>query len=45
MTYCPRTDGIRSWEYALRMMALACGSRRFETLPELYYVEARGLIP
>lgn len=45
MTYCPRTDSIRSWELALRMMALACGARRFETCWELYWLESRGLIP
>ena len=40
-----RTDSYRSWEFYLRMMALAVGSRRFETLPEMYFAESRGLIP
>ena len=45
MTYCWRTDALRSWELALRMMALACGARRPESLFEWYFVESRGGFP
>lgn len=45
MAYDATRDGRDSYTYALRMIALRIGSRRFETLPELYYVESFGLIP
>lgn len=45
MTYDWRTDSIRSWQYALHMLALACGSRRFTTCAELYWQEQHGVIP
>lgn len=45
MTYDWERDAIDSYHYALRMMALSIGSRRFETLYELYYQEAHGVIP
>ena len=38
-------DAYLSWAYAIRMMALRIGSRRFETLPEMYWQEQHGLIP
>lgn len=44
MTYSWRADAIASFTYALRMKALAIGSRRFETLPEMYWQEAHGQI-
>ncbi len=40
-----RLDSHLSWQFALRCMALACGSRRFETVAELYFVEQQGQIP
>ena len=40
-----RIDSHLSWQLALRCMALACGERRFETIPEMYWAESRGGIP
>jgi hypothetical protein len=45
MTYPWRQDAIDCYHLALRMIALRLGSRRFETLPELYFVELNGGIP
>lgn len=45
MTYDWRADALGSWQFWCRMMALAMGSRRFETLPEMYFQESRGVIP
>lgn len=45
MAYDWRDDAYASWHLALHMMALACGSVQFTTLPELYFVESRGGIP
>ena len=39
-----RLDAYCSYLFALRMMALAVGSRLFETLPEMYWQEQHGLI-
>ena len=39
-----RLDAYGSYLFALRMMALAVGSRLFETLPEMYWQEQHGLI-
>ena len=39
-----RLDAYGSYLFALRMKALALGSRRFETLPEMYWQEAHGQI-
>lgn len=44
-TYRWRTDAFDSYTYALRMKALAIGSRRFATLPEMYWQESHGQIP
>ena len=43
--YSWELDSYRSWQLALRCMALACGSRRFETLAEMYWAEQQGQIP
>lgn len=40
-----RQDALDSYHLALRMIALRIGSRRFETLPEMYWQEAHGVIP
>lgn len=40
-----RADAYGSWQFYCRMMALAIGSRRFETVWEMYFVESRGGIP
>lgn len=40
-----RVDAIRCYELALRMIALRLGSRRFHTLPEMYWQESQGVIP
>lgn len=45
MTYDWRADALASWHFWCRMMALAIGARRFETLPEMYFQESRGAIP
>lgn len=45
MTYCARTDGLESFTLALRMKSLAIGSRRFITIPEMYWQERHGVIP
>lgn len=45
MEYDWRADAIASWHLALRMMALACGSVQFKSLPELYWQESKGVIP
>lgn len=45
MTYDWRADALASWHLAIRMMALACGSMQFATLPELYWIESKGGIP
>jgi len=38
-------DAIDCYHLALRMIALRIGSRRFETLPEMYWQESHGVIP
>ena len=38
-------DAYQSWELCIRMMALECGSRRFETLFEMYWIESQGGVP
>ena len=45
MTYDWRQDSRNSYTYALRMMALRIGSRRFETPAEMYWQEQHGVIP
>lgn len=45
MTYDWRIDAIACFYFALRMKALRIGSRRFETLPEMYWIEQHGGIP
>lgn len=45
MTYDWQQDALASYTYALRMLALKIGSRRFETLPEMYWQESHGVIP
>lgn len=40
-----RRDAIDCYHLALRMIALRIGSRRFETLPEMYWQEQHGVIP
>jgi len=43
--YDYKRDGIDSYHLALRMISLRIGSRRFETLPEMYWQERHGVIP
>jgi len=43
--YCGHADAYASWRYAIHMLSLAVGSRRFETLAELYWIESQGGIP
>jgi hypothetical protein len=38
-------DAISSYTLAIRMIALRIGSRRFKTLPEMYWQEQHGTIP
>jgi hypothetical protein len=45
MTYCWQTDAKSSYETALYFIALRLGSRRFKTLPDMYWLEGQGLIP
>ena len=45
MTYDWQADALASWAFAIRMKALAIGSRRFQTLFEMYWQEANGVIP
>lgn len=45
MAYDWRADAIASYASALRFKALAIGSRRFQTIPELYWQELNGAIP
>ena len=45
MTYDWQCDAIESWKVWCRYMALLSGSRRPETLMELYFCEGRGIIP
>lgn len=40
-----RADSYGSWRFAISMLALEIGSRRFETLWEMYWLESMGLIP
>ena len=43
--YNRQRDAIDCYHLALRMIALRLGSRRFETLPEMYWQESHGVIP
>ena len=45
MTYCPHIDFSASYTLALHYVALRIGSRRFATLPEMYWIETTGGIP
>ena len=45
MTYHWETDAKRCYDTALYFIALRLGSRRFRTLPEMYWLESKGLIP
>ena len=45
MDYNWRTDAIACYMFAIRMIALRIGSRRFETIPEMYWQESHGTIP
>ena len=45
MTYCPHQDFAASYTLALHWLALRIGSRRFATLPEMYWIETTGGIP
>ncbi len=38
-------DWTASYWLACRLAALLIGSKRFETLPDMYFIESRGLIP
>lgn len=45
MAYDWRSDAIASYGLAMRLKALAIGSRCFQTIPELYWQELNGAIP
>lgn len=45
MTYSWQEDFGNSYSLALRMMALRCGSVRFSTIWEMYFIEREGGIP
>ena len=45
MTYDWRSDAMACYTLALRLVALRLGSRRFETIPEMYWCERHGVIP
>lgn len=45
MTYNWRTDSINCFNLALRLIALRRGSIRFQTIPEMYWIEQNGGIP
>lgn len=45
MAYDWQQDSRDSWALAIRYKALAIGSRHFETIPEMYYQESKGVIP
>lgn len=45
MTYDWRQDALDCYHLALRMIALRLGVVRFETIPEMYWQEAHGVIP
>jgi len=38
-------DAVACYTLALRMIALRLGTRRFETIPEMYWQERHGVIP
>jgi len=38
-------DFAASYTWALRMIALRCGSVRFSTIEEMYFIEREGGIP
>lgn len=40
-----QSDAIASYAYALHMKALAIGSKRFTTIPEMYWQEQHGVTP
>ncbi len=40
-----KADAIASYTLALRMIALQIGTRRFATIPEMYWQERHGVIP
>lgn len=44
MAYDWNEDAKACYEYALRMIALRLGARRFSTIPEMYWQEAHGVI-
>jgi len=45
MNYDAHRDFSASYWLACRLLALRIGSARFETLPELYFIEQEGGIP
>ena len=45
MTYSWQADFAASYTWALRMLALRCGSVRFSTIEEMYFIEREGGIP
>jgi hypothetical protein len=45
MDYDWRQDAIGSYTLALRMISLRLGVRRFNTIAEMYWQEAHGVIP
>lgn len=38
-------DAVACYTLALRMIALRLGTRRLETIPEMYWQERHGVIP
>ena len=45
MAYDWRSDALASYTLAMRLKALAVGSRPFQTIPEMYWQELNGVIP
>lgn len=45
MSYDAKADGLACWHLAMRLKALAIGSRRPATVWETYWVEMHGAIP
>lgn len=45
MRYDAKADAFGSWDFWCRRMALAAGAVRFATIEEMYFQEARGVIP
>ena len=45
MAYDWHQDALACFHLAIRLKALAIGSIRFQTIPEMYWQESHGVIP